>query len=348
LNWIDEPDYYRDHDLPRYEEEFADFLPERLLDCHVHTFLLEHMTRPPTEEEAAKSFGSHEMPFSAEDLAECAGMLFPEKHYEALIFGTPSPYYGVEAQNAYVAEQIAQPWLDGLALLDPGLPTDDLDRLIEDGGFVGLKPYDRLTGLPLDHVTIRHMVPDGARAVAEARGLLIMLHVPRVDRIADPANIHEVRELCEECPGAKVILAHIGRSYGPWYIEQAIGELRELPNLWYDIAALDDADSISVVLDNCGDERLLFGTDLPIAAHRGKHLCVNRQCLFLTRRKFPWSISSDEPGALKLTFFAYETIRALRRAAERRNLTPREIEDVCHNNARRLIDGVKAQRSEGH
>jgi nucleoside-diphosphate-sugar epimerase len=61
---------------------------------------------------------------------------------------------------------------------------------------------------------------------------------------------------------------------------------------------------------------------------------VNRQCLFLTRKQHPWSISSQEPGKLQLTFMAYETVRALRRACERLGLTREQVEDIIDGNLR--------------
>lgn len=342
VHWIDEPDYYRDRDLPVYREELEGFLPERVLDCHCHVHLQEHVTRELTAEERDKSFGSHEKPFSVEDLGEALELLFPGKRLEALVFGMPSAYMDLGGQNEYVIEAARLPWVDGLALLPPDATEEDLAAL-SDRGLVGLKPYQDLVGKPVGEVTIADMVPPAARRVAQVRGLIIMLHVPRPGRIAEPDNVREVIELCEECPDARVILAHVGRSYGPWYIEQAIGDLRELGNLYYDIAALDDADTIACILENVPHTRLLFGTDLPITAHRGKHLCVNRQCIFLTRQRFAWSVSSERPGELNLTFFAYETVRALRRACERLGLGPREVEDICYGNARRLVDGVKAR-----
>jgi uncharacterized protein len=344
--WIEESDYYRDRDLPLYHEEFAAFLPERLLDVHCHVYLLEHQVRQPTAEERGRSFGCTERDFAVEDLRECHEALFPGKRVESLLFGMPSPIVDLARNNAYVAEHIAAGEASGLALLDPRASAAELRETVTAGGFVGLKPYHELVLEPAGpEVTIPEMVPAAARQVADELGLVILLHVPRAGRIADPANIREVVDLCTECPNARVILAHVGRSYGPWFIEQAIGALRELPNLSYDIAALDDAETIGVVLDNVPHERLLFGTDLPIAAHRGKHLCVNRQCIFLTRTKHPWSVSSDEPGALKLTFFAYETVRALKRACEQRGLTRAQVEDICYGNARALLDA--ARRSIG-
>jgi len=339
--WIIEPEYFAERDLPIYHEELEEFLPESILDCHCHTYLLEHLARELTPEEKAKSYGVEEKPFSIEDVRECFAALFPGKRCEALVFGTPSAYFSLEAQNAYVADRLGEPGIDGLALLSPTASEAQLDALA-DAGFVGFKPYDQLVAKPLPEVTIRDMVPEAARRVANRRRLIILLHVPRVGRIADPANIREVCELCDECPDAQVILAHIGRAYGPWYIEQAIGELSRRPNLWYDIAALDDADSMDAVLRHCGPRKLLFGTDLPIAAMRGKHLCVNRQCIFLTRDRFPWSVSSEKPGELKLTFFAYETVRALRRACERNGLSRAEVEAICYDSAREIIDRAKA------
>jgi predicted TIM-barrel fold metal-dependent hydrolase len=266
----------------------------------------------------------------------------PATWHEALVFGMPSKYMDIDAGNAYVADQLSDPRVHGLALLDPRADEGSLNRLLEEGGFLGFKPYHALVDRPTEEVSIVDMVPRAARRVAGFRRAIIMLHVPRAGRIADPRNIDEVCELCVECPNVSVILAHIGRSYGPWFIEQAIDRLRQFPNLYYDVAALDDAETIEVVLNAVPSERLLFGTDLPITAHRGKHLCVNRQCIFLTRERHPWSISSETGGALQLTFFVYETLRALKRASGKCALTRGQVEGIFYGNARALIERAMA------
>jgi len=337
-------EYYRQVDLPVYREELEDWLPDRMLDCHVHCFLLEHQSRAPTDAERAASFGSDREPFGTEELHRALALLYPGKRCEALVFGTASAYYSIAAQNDYIAERCAEDdALDGLALLDPSLDDEAIAEMLDATGLVGLKPYETLTGRPSSEVSVRDMVPDSARRVVEERGLLVMLHLPRPGRVADPDNIREVRELCEECPNGRIVLAHIGRSFGPWFIEQAISDLRSLPNLYYDIAAVDDADAMEVVLREVGHERLLFGSDLPYAAEHGKHLCVNRQCFFLTRDKRPWSVSSDVPGRLRLTFMAYETLRALKRACERVGLGRDAVADICRDSARGLIERAKGK-----
>ncbi len=345
MPWLENMDYYREVDRAMYREELDEWLPERILDCHVHCFLLEHQWREPTDAEREGSLGSDREPFGVDELRGTLGLLYPGRHCEALVFGTASAYYSIEAQNRYVGECCARDEaLDGLALLDPALDEEALAAVLDATGLVGLKPYETLTGKRSAEVTLRDMVPDAARRVVEDRGLLVMLHLPRPGRIADPDNIREVVELCEECPNGRIVLAHIGRSFGPWFIEQAIGTLRSLPNLTYDIAAVDDADAMEVVLKEVGPERLLFGSDLPYTLDRGKHLCVNRQCLFLTREKRPWSVSSDEPGKLRLTFMVYETLRALRRVCERLGLGQTEVAAVCRGNARSLIERARGFR----
>lgn len=301
-------------------------------------YLTNHQSRPPTEEEATTSFGTHQRDFSVEHLFDALHTLMPGPQYEALIFGLPSKFMDIAAQNAYVSAHLRDPRLHGLALLDPSLEEEPLNTLLGDGGFIGFKPYHALVDRPTEQVSVRDMIPQAARRVAGFRRAVIMLHIPRAGRIADPRNIAEVCELCTECPNASIILAHAGRSYGPWFIEQAIDHLRGFPNLYYDVAALDDTEVMEVVLGAVPHTQLLFGTDLPITAHRGKHLCVNRQCIFLTRERHPWSISSEVPGALQLTFFVYETLGALKRAAGKCGLSRAQVDDVFYGNARRIID----------
>ncbi|MBD3176929.1 MAG: amidohydrolase family protein [Armatimonadia bacterium] len=316
-------------------------MPSRVLDCHAHVYLTAHRRRPPTEKELAASFGTHVRDFGVGHLFEALTALMPGPRFEALVFGLPLAYLDIDAQNDYVAEHLADPRVHGLALLDPRAGGGRYADLLTRDGFLGFKPYHALVDKPTEQVSIRDMIPPAARRQADQHKAIIMLHVPRAGRIADGRNIDEVCELCSECPQASVILAHVGRSYGPWFIEQAIDHLAPLSNLYYDIAALDDTETIEVVLGSAPHSRLLFGTDLPVTAHRGKHLCVNRQCLFLTRDKHPWSISSEESGALNLTFFVYETLRALKRAAGKTGLTRGQVEDVFHGNARRIIDRAR-------
>jgi glutamate-1-semialdehyde 2,1-aminomutase len=178
------------------------------------------------------------------------------------------------------------------------------------------------------------------RAVNDLR-LLVVLHIARSGRIGDEVNIRDLAELCRAYPDATVILAHVGRSYGPYFIEQALPELRDLPNLYYDLAALDSAESIDAVLRQTTHRRVLYASDLPVTLLRGRHLCVNRHCFFLTEEPCPNSITPEGDQEFAMTYMLYETVRAILRAGRRNDLGADALEDIFYNNTARLVESVE-------
>jgi len=50
--------------------------------------------------------------------------------------------------------------------------------------------------------------------------------------------------------------------------------------------------------------------------------------------KYAWSISNKD---LECTYFVYEIIRAIKWAAKRRRLSPKEIEGIFYSNAKGLL-----------
>jgi len=213
---------------------------------------------------------------------------------------------------------------------------------VRDGGFLGLKPYWRfVTWKSQADVTLEDMVPPAMREAANEAGLIIMTHIPRLGRLADPVNIEGIRRLCAECPNAKIILAHFGRAYFP----EAVGEgysLGDIDNLYPELSMVQDAEVIEGVFRHFDREKVLFGMDLPVAQEKGKCLGINGQRHFFTKKPHPWSIHA-EPGVydIRCTLMAYEMARAIKKAAERAELTREEVEGVFGRNAERIVASVK-------
>jgi hypothetical protein len=179
-------------------------------------------------------------------------------------------------------------------------------------------------------------VTPAMREAANRLGLIIMTHIPRPGRLADPVNIAGIRRLCADAPNAKIVLAHFGRSY---FVE-AIGEglsLADIPNLYADFSMVQDWEVIELVLRHFDRKRLMFGLDLPVAQEKGKLISVNGQRHFFTKRPHTWS-AHVELGAyeVRCTLFAYEMVRAIKKASEKVGLARTEVEDLFWNNAWRL------------
>ena len=189
-------------------------------------------------------------------------------------------------------------------------------------------------------VTLEDMIPPAMREAADRGGLIVMTHIPRLGRLADPVNIEGLRRLCAECPNAKIILAHFGRSYFP----EAVGDgysLADIDNLYPELSMVQDWEVIEGIFRSFDRSKILFGLDLPVAQEKGKCLGINGQRHFFTKRPHKWS-AHVEPGSydVRCTLFAYEMVRAIRKAADRAGLTEAEVEDVFWNNAERLVESV--------
>lgn len=93
-------------------------------------------------------------------------------------------------------------------------------------------------------------------------------------------------------------------------------------------------DVVEVMMRHFGWRRCIWGTDLPIAEVKGKVVTVNGQNLFVTRKRYSWSVSPSH-SALKprCTFFAYETVRAVLAAMKKLRLGARARDAVFRKNA---------------
>jgi glutamate-1-semialdehyde 2,1-aminomutase len=214
-----------------------------------------------------------------------------------------------------------------------------IEETIDDGGFLGFKPYLSFARVknPAEARIGKFMTPAQMK-IADERGLIVVLHISRGGRIGDPVNIRDLARMCEKYPGAKIVLAHIGRSYGPYFIEKAIKTIRPFKNLYFDVAALNDTETIEVVIEETSHKRLLHASDLPITLVRGAHMYLNRKCFFLTERPLTNSISPPKGMDFPMTYMHYETVRALIRAWKKQRLPRAALTDIFYRNAKGLVE----------
>src|SRR5208337_4625143 len=102
---------------------------------------------------------------------------------------------------------------------------------LDDGGFLGFKVFLPWHGDAYGTTSVQDMLSATEMDIAQELGLVVLLHVPRAGRLADPEVQEGVRWLSGSWPGAKIVLAHCGRCYLPFEMEQAIGFLGKLSNI---------------------------------------------------------------------------------------------------------------------
>lgn len=326
-----------ERNLKLYNEELRDFLPEKILDFHVHVF-----NEGVVPAGKAFSCGGHDITrYDYNDLAQDLDESMPGIETSAVCFGLPFPDHDLELNNRFVGEGADHRRFFPLRLFDPFRDTpESVTRDLDNLKFLGLKPYPNYARKPdVNDAQIDEMLPDWVMRIADQRKLLIMLHIPRKGRLADPLNQKQIVEYCRAYPGAKIILAHVGRAY---FLKNVVGyltDLKDIPNLYFDLAMVAHWEVLEYLFKTVSAERILYASDIPIALAAGKSVEINNQYTYVTPE--PWSLSiSDDHRKLVFTSFLYEELRAIRHAVERAALSRDFVRALFYENGNRLLESV--------
>jgi len=337
----------RDSDREIYERALRDFLPDRLIDIHTHVWLARHGHRAagPSRVVSWPDRVASENPL--EEHLECYRLLFPGKSVTPCIFAGLVDEVSAEAANAYVAQAARAHGLPSLLFALPQWTGQEVERRVLEGGFQGIKGYLSLAPayLPRQEIRIFDFLPPHQLEVMDQHGWMVMLHVPRDARLRDPVNLAQVLEI-ERCyPRLQLVLAHVGRAYCEEDVGDAFHVLKDTRRLVFDFSANCNDRVFEQALRAVGPKRFLFGSDLPILRMRTRRICENGVYVNLVPRGLYGDVSGDRnmreiegPEAGQLTFFMYEELLALRRAAERMGLSAADLRDIFYGNAARLLE----------
>jgi uncharacterized protein len=190
------------------------------------------------------------------------------------------------------------------------------------------------------------MIIEDQLKLAHEYHLVVLLHIPKYRRLRNSNNIREITEISQPYPGLKLIIAHVERSYWPYDIIDNIDDIKDLNNVFVDTAMINNWEVIEILLNKMGSKKIIYGSDFPVAALRGKNICINNRHYFATAKAFKWSISGPDIKKENMTFFIYEEIREIIEAIKRSRLGSKEISDIFYCNAKKIIDSIKARRKE--
>jgi len=344
-------DYREEIDRSIYEKELKDFLPTRIFDSHVHMGL-EHHIGPLTPDrrkgvafflDVCESFGYNPYEFSRQVYQR----LYPEQEVEALHFGYPLREVDLEANNTYLAKLIQEHSIAALYMAQPDAEREELEWAIEEEGFVGFKPYpDLVYGKTRPDMRIADYISPVVWEVAHERGLIILIHPNRPGRLYDYLDIKDLSAASVRYPQANIIIAHVGRAYIPSMIVAGIPEeYTRAQNIWFDISPICESEVLARAIGDLGPKRLLFGTDSPFTYMRGRLGALRGERKFFTNADYVWNAEREsaekEAG---YTFYQYEQLRALKRAAEKVGLSSDDVGDIMYHNAKRLVAGASHGR----
>jgi glutamate-1-semialdehyde 2,1-aminomutase len=333
-----------DADRNLFERELNDFLPRRIFDAHAHLFdagcFVPGAELPPKS--CYRRFGGA---FTLEQYQGWSADWLPERTLFLNSFGHPSADTDRVRSAAYTGAISDNRRTFGMLLVAPRDPVAAIEALIREHALIGYKPYlNYVDWKPAAEVTIDDMLPAAQLELAERLGLVVTLHIPRAGRLADPVNQAQMTALCRRYPNTTFIFAHIGRAY---FLNNVIGRLDGLaacPNAFLDTAMVNHEGVLEYALRHFPRERILFGSDAPIALLRGKSVEINDQYAYLMGEDYMIGTAIvDTAHAVAFTTFFYEQLRGIRLAAARAGLTAAEVERLFFENAHRLFTAAAAR-----
>ena len=299
-----DPDFIlTDTDRKVYETELRDRLPDRIFDAHVH--LLEKKDFPAGFQFKPKAvFGYFQGEFSVQDWEEFLPHLLPGKEVYYNAFNLP---HNEVDRNATPRCRF------NMSLISPRDPVEQLQSRMEKSRSIGVKPYWYYSGKSAAETQIMDMMTAAQLKMLNDRKAVVTFHIPRPGRFEDPLNQRQMVQLCEEYPDVTFIFAHIGRAYYMQNIRLSnLEELSRYPNCYFDTAMLNHKEVFQYTLDHFPAERILFGTDAPIALLHGKSVEVNNSYLYLCAEDCLVGTMAYVPGMREVfTLFYYEQLRAL-------------------------------------
>ena len=257
-----------DHEIIRSRLE--GFVPSEIFDIHAHPYSPSH-------------FSAEAWPW-----LQSAGELGCRQHQDHLLnymparivhglyFGMPHRSAQRDKMNEWVAAQTRQYATAQSRALKVVTPGDDRDALaaeLRNGSFCGIKVYhiyaDRVDTM---NASISEYDPEWMWEILhEVKGVL-MLHIVRNGAIDDADNQRELKRLCRSYPNAKVVLAHIARSFNYRNARHGMRFIEDIDNIVVDTSAVCETESFKAALKYLGPKRILWGSDFAVSEMRGR--CV--------------------------------------------------------------------------
>ncbi|MBN2553451.1 MAG: amidohydrolase family protein [Spirochaetales bacterium] len=338
-----EQEHYERIDLPFYRGEIEPVLPVQILDFHAHIWRKRDWKEVPWEENKAGAKYMVTSPdYGLEKLQADSARIFPERTYKAVCFGNPTPAADIDKTDSYTAEAGKSGWVYPLMLAGKGLRSrEQIEQRLVGDGFYGYKVLLNWYGNDYGGVTVADMIGAAEMELADKYHLVVLLHVPRSGRLADPEIQRGVRKLSRDYPNAQIVLAHCGRCYLPDQMKRAIHSIRDLDNVCMDTSMVMDPVVLQMVLEEIDSSRVLFATDFPVPAMRGRRVYVMDHWVDLVMPGNPESDFRVQSDNFRATFMVYEILLAIRRAAERVRLPQQRLTAIFFENGIDLLNRVR-------
>ena len=306
-------EYFHETELDKqfYKTYIKDRIPLKIIDMHVHITRPEYMINAQFDPDSWASQCISDM--EAEDYYEYGKILYPDSDFTFNALPNVNQGVDIVGNSKYCAELKKK----GSArfacmMVDPNWSDEYTEQMLVEGNFDGYKPYpDYISGHRGGDVSMFEFVRPGQYEILNRHKKAMVLHLPRVDRIADSENIREICEIRDKYPDIKLIIAHCGRSYAINTIKKAHEQMGDrIKDFYFDLAAVVNPKVITYMLENVPHNQIMYGTDLPVFLFHGRRRWTDDKYFNLAREDFQWNKHEEGREAEeKYTFFLYEQLK---------------------------------------
>ncbi len=311
----------------------AGFLPAEIFDIHTHSYHQDHF--PP----GTFKFLEGKQALGCVEHRTALQRYLPAPTMHGLYFGIPNKVADRPAINAWIADDVrahGTALSRALMVVSPNDPQAEVAASLRSGKFCGLKVYHCYSNRPdTMNASIEEFAPEWMWELLHEVSGVLMLHIVRDGAMEDIGNQASLRRLCRAYPKAKLILAHVARSFSYRNARNGLHALGDLDNAVVDASAICEAEAYRAALEILGPRRLLWGSDFFVSEIRGR--CVTTGGLFfwlhpeLIRQDYQAATTTD------MTLIGIESLSSLREACEDTGMTRGDIDDIFLRNALRIL-----------
>lgn len=329
---------YNEYDK-KATEQLTGFLPPRIFDIHAHIYRVTDLNL------SGNSIFNNGPSNVSIDVwsSQLTKFLGEDKLKGGLFFPTPASNLNLKNANNYLLSQIKESTLSkGLVMVSPDMYPEDLSFFLSQPGIVGVKPYHLFSKEhPTWESSISGFLPEWQMKLVDAHNAVVMLHIVKSKAIADPDNIKEIREMCVRYPGMKLILAHAARSFHAPHAKEGIKKLRGLENIWFDTSGVCEPESMLVILNEFGPNKLVWGSDFPISHIRGKCVTIGDGFTWLDEEYNDW----EKTNFFNPLIVGIESLKAMEVASAQFGLNKTDIQNIFYENAIHILSKEKKESS---
>lgn len=308
------------------------FLPDKIFDAHAHIYNLEHM--PTNPKELYNRYGNA----GAERFLADQKTVYADRKVRALFIPFPAAPFRDKALrhqvNAWITKELdAAPDCVCEIYTAPGDTAEELEAQLTDPRIKGFKCYHQTADF--EDTTyladIRNYLPESAWQMADKHHLCITLHMVKELSLSDPENMAYITEMTGKYTNAALILAHCARGFASWQTIEAVRQLKGIPNIYYDMAAVSDPATMHEVIRQAGVDHVMWGSDYPIDRMHGRTVNCGDSFTWL------YNDAALEERGFVSNAVGLESLFAFYQASLMLDLTKADIENIFYNNAVRLF-----------